>query len=217
MPNGGQNALGANWKAGDIMYRDLNSDGKINDGARTADDHGDLKRIGNSTPRYSFGLDIGANYKGFDFRVFLQGILKRDYFNSTEAFWGIRNGIWWSTGLEPHIDYYRNDSNHPLGQNLDSYYPRPIMGDNKNQYVQSKYLQDASYLRLKNLQIGYSIPTILSSKIGINKIRVYFSGENILTFTKVAKMFDPETIDGGLRGNVYPLFKTYSIGINITL
>jgi TonB-linked SusC/RagA family outer membrane protein len=217
LPNGGQNALGANWKAGDIMYNDLNNDGKINDGARTADDHGDLKMIGNSTPRYPFGLDIGANFKGFDFRAFFQGILKRNYFSSTEAFWGIRNGIWWSTGLEPHIDYYRDDPDHPLGKNLNSYYPRPIMGDNKNQYVQTKYLQDASYLRLKNLQVGYTLPSTLSSKIGITKIRAYFSGENICAFTNVAKMFDPETIDGGLAGNVYPLFKTYSVGINITL
>lgn len=218
LPNGGQNALGSNWEAGDIMFLDSNGDGKIDDGARTIDNHGDLKIIGNSTPRYSFGLDIGANWKGFDFRTFFQGILKRDYYHLSPAFWGVRNGIWWSTGLKPHTDYFRNNPEHPLGVNLDSYYPRPLFASGKNQWSQTKYLQDASYLRLKNLQIGYTIPSKLLTKAkGINKIRIYLAGENILTLTKTAKMFDPETIDGGVNGNIYPLYKTYSLGLNITL
>jgi len=218
LPEGGQNALGSNWEAGDIMFQDLNGDGKINDGSRTIDDHGDLKIIGNSTPRYSVGLDLGANWKGFDFRAFFQGILKRDYYPLTAAFWGIRSGIWWSTGLKPHEDYFRADADHQLGQNLDSYYPRPLFASGKNQWTQTRYLQDASYLRLKSLQLGYTLSPKLLSKInGINKVRIYIVGENLWTITKTPKMFDPETIDGGVNGNVYPLFKTYSLGLNITL
>lgn len=218
LPEGGQNALGSNWEAGDIMFKDLNGDGLIDDGSRTIDDHGDLKIIGNSTPRYSFGLDLGLNWKGFDTRVFFQGILKKDVFSMTPAFWGVRDGIWNSTGLKPHIDYFRDDETHPLGLNTDSYYPRPLFASGKNQWIQSRYLQDASYIRLKNIQIGYTLSTENRNILkGIDKMRVFISGENLFTLTRVGKMFDPETIDGGVYGNVYPLYKTYSVGINITL
>lgn len=84
--NGGQSALGQDWQAGDIMYSDLNEDGKIDAGARTLDNHGDLKRIGNSTPRYNVGIDLSADWKGFDFRMFWQGTLKRDYFQGSYYF-----------------------------------------------------------------------------------------------------------------------------------
>lgn len=216
LSNGGQNAFGSNWKAGDLMFEDVNGDGKVDGGAGTATDHGDLVLLGNNTPRYSIGLDLGADWKGFDLRMFFQGILKRDYFQNSYYFWGATGSIWNSTGLVEHTDYFRDDSNHPLGLNLDSYYPRPIF-NGKNQRAQSKYLQDASYIRLKNLQVGYTISPLLSETIGVRKIRAYVSGENIFTMTSMAKMFDPETIDGGWNGNVYPLSKVYSFGINITL
>ena len=73
LPNGGQDALGQDWTAGDIMYADLNGDGKISSGSETLSDHGDLSVIGNNTPRYLFGLDLNASWKGFDFRAFFQG------------------------------------------------------------------------------------------------------------------------------------------------
>ena len=100
LPNGGQNALGSDWRAGDIMYRDLNDDGKIDDGANTLDDHGDLKVIGNNTPRYLFGIDLSADWKGFDFRAFFQGVLKRDYLQGSYYFWGNREQMvvmWFSS------------------------------------------------------------------------------------------------------------------------
>src|SRR5690606_17145227 len=110
-----------------------------------------------------------------------------------------------SAGLTQHMDYFRSDPEHVLGQNLNSYYPRPlVVGASKNQAVQSRYLQDASYLRLKNLQIGYTIPKSIVQKIGLKNVRVYASGENLVTFTKMATMFDPETVDGGYKGSVYP-------------
>lgn len=92
--------------------------------------------------------------------MFWQGTLKRDYFQGSYYFWGAngRQGPWFSTALKGHDDYFRNDEASPLGTNLNSYYPRPLFNTDKNQQSQTKYLQDASYLRLKNLQIGYSLP-----------------------------------------------------------
>lgn len=217
LPNGGQNAIGDSWSAGDIMYVDINGDGKIDKGANTAGDHGDLSVIGNKTPRFPFSVDLSADWKGFDARMFFQGVMKRDYFQDSYFFWGFSGNEWWSTGFVEHEDYFRADSNHPLGQNLDSYYPRPIRWTSKNQQTQSRYLQNAAYVRLKNLQFGYTLPSNITKRIRIQKIRMFISGENLWTYTKLAKMFDPETIDGGKNGNgnAYPLSKVFSCGISV--
>jgi len=99
---------------------------------------------------------------------------------------------------------------------LNSYYPRPLF-NGKNQQTQTAYLQDASYIRLKNLQFGYTVPQTLTKKIAIDKIRIFVSGDNLWTLTKLAKMFDPETVDGGAsnNGNVYPLSTVYACGLSI--
>ena len=218
--NGGQSALGQDWQAGDIMYSDLNEDGKIDAGARTLDNHGDLIRIGNSTPRYNVGIDLSADWKGFDFRMFWQGTLKRDYFQGSYYFWGANGsqGYWFSTALKGHEDYFRNDESSPLGVNLDSYYPRPLLNTNKNQQCQTKYLQNAAYMRLKNLQIGYTLPRKIVQKMGVQNLRFFASGENLLTITDLVKFFDPETIESGsfAHGYAYPLSRTYAFGLNIT-
>jgi len=216
LPNGGQSPLGSQWGAGDVMYADLNGDGIINSGANTQDNPGDLRLIGNSTPRYTVGADINLDWKGFDFRAFFQGVMKRDYWQGSYFFWGATNNIWWSTGFVDHADYFRADANHPLGQNLNAYYPRPVFNSSKNQQTQSRYLLNAAYMRLKNLQLGYTLPQAITRKAAIQKLRVYFSGENLLTLTKMAKMFDPETVDGGSGGSVYPLSKVYSAGLSVT-
>lgn len=218
--NGGQSALGQDWQAGDIMYSDLNEDGKIDAGARTLDNHGDLKRIGNSTPRYNVGIDLSADWKGFDFRMFWQGTLKRDYFQGSYYFWGANGsqGYWFSTALKGREDYFRNDESSPLGVNLNSYYPRPLLNTNKNQQCQTKYLQNAAYMRLKNLQIGYTLPRKIVQKMGVQNLRFFASGENLLTITDLVKFFDPETIESGsfAHGYAYPLSRTYAFGLNIT-
>ena len=218
--NGGQSALGQDWQACDIMYSDLNEDGKIDAGARTLDNHGDLKRIGNSTPRYNVGIDLSADWKGFDFRMFWQGTLKRDYFQGSYYFWGANGsqGYWFSTALKGHEDYFRNDESSPLGVNLNSYYPRPLLNTNKNQQCQTKYLQNAAYMRLKNLQIGYTLPRKIVQKMGVQNLRFFASGENLLTITDLVKFFDPETIESGCfaHGYAYPLSRTYAFGLNIT-
>ncbi len=216
LPNGGQSAIGSQWAAGDIMYVDYNNDGKVDFGGNSESNSGDRHVIGNNTPRYRIGFDMGADYKGFDFRAFFQGILKRDYWTDSYLFWGATDVIWWSTGLTQHLDYFRNDPNSPLGVNLDSYYPRPAFGNNKNRQVQSRYIQNAAYLRLKNVQLGYTIPNMMSKRIGISKLRVFASGENLVTWTKLAKMFDPEMLDYNWVGNPYPLQKVISFGLSAT-
>jgi TonB-linked SusC/RagA family outer membrane protein len=212
----GQSFFGAQWGAGDIMYVDVNKDGKLDGGSGTFGDPGDVSKIGNNTPRYRFGLDLNLDYKGFDVRAFFQGVLKRDFWTSNYYFWGATSNKWFSTGLTEHLDYFRGDAANPLGQNLDSYYPRPVFGSDKNQEVQTGYLQNAAYLRLKNLQIGYTLPPGLTKRLGGQKFRVYASGENLVTWTKLAKMFDPETVDGGTDQSVYPLSKVLSLGLSVT-
>ena len=216
-----QTTLGSNWGAGDIMYRDLNNDGKISWGAWTLEDHGDTKKIGNSTPRYLFGIDLNAAWKGFDFRCFFQGVMKRDYWANARYFFGTFGyGRWYQVCIDGLQDYYRDENSWSVingfqEPNQDAYLPRAAYSD-KNEQIQTKYLQDASYIRLKNLQIGYTLPQSLTRKISIEKLRVYFSGENLWTGTSLRKQYDPETI-GTYYGNGYPLSSTYSFGLSITL
>ena len=216
LPNGGQTAIGSKWEAGDIMYKDLNGDGKISNGSNTLNDMGDLKLLGNSTPRFRTGITFNAAWKGLDFTMFWQGVLKRDYFPGGMVFWGTTgSGEWWSTAFVNHMDYFRTDSS-KLGANLDSYYPRPLF-NGKNQQTQTRYLQSAAYMRLKNLQIGYTLPRRISEKFFMQNLRVYLSGENLVTLTKLSRTMDPETAGVGQQGGtVYPLSRTYSIGVNIT-
>jgi hypothetical protein len=239
---GGQSAIYSSWGAGDIMYANIDGVDGISPGGRTLTDHGDLKVIGNSTPRYLFGIDLTADWKGFDVRAFFQGVGKRDVWNGSYFFWGATSGNWnsngdesgqdgdnirdggmWnSTALASHFDYFRDADtwsvkNGYSSENLDSYYPKIYFdGDNgKNRKVQTRYLQDASYIRLKNLQIGYTLPQTLTQKFKVNKLRVFFSGENLWTASKMIKLFDPESIDGGWNGSVYPLSKVLAFGLNI--
>lgn len=217
LPDGGQSAIGSNWQAGDIMYEDVNHDGKVDAGAWTVKDHGDQIIIGNTTPRFNFGLDLSLAWRGIDMRVFFQGVGKRDYFEDSKYFFGSRGWSKWGTMvLKQHLDYFRDDPDNPLGLNLNSYYPRPYLDSAKNVQWQTRYVQDASYMRLKNLQVGYTLPHEFSSKFHVDALRVYFSGENLLTFTRMTDLFDPETIGENDQGNVYPLTRTWSFGLSIT-
>ncbi|MBR4755731.1 MAG: TonB-dependent receptor [Bacteroidales bacterium] len=207
---------GSGWGAGDLMYKDLDGDGKVTIGSYTLDDHGDLKIIGNSTPRYNFGLTLDAAWRGFDMRAYLQGVGKRDYWCSGPYMFGTCGGMWQSAAFEEHWDFWRPEGDE-YGANLDAYYPKPTFnGNEKNQNVSTRYLQDASYIRLKNLQVGYTLPSRWTSHAGMSSVRVYASGENLFTLTRMTKVFDPETIGGDWGdGKVYPLMKTYSVGVNI--
>ena len=216
LPNGGQ-TIGSQWAAGDIMYKDLNNDGKIDAGSSTLGDPGDKKIIGNSTPRYRFGLTLDGSWKGFDLSLFFQGVAKRDYLLAGPYFWGAKNGQWHSVGFDYHWDFFRPEGD-PLGANVDSYYPRPLFDQGgKNQQDQTRYLQNAAYLRLKNLQLGYTFPKAWVNKIGLQHLRLYFSGDNLFTVTGLHGYYDPEALGdtGDKMGKVYPLSRTYSVGMNI--
>ena len=219
LPKGGQTAIGSKWEAGDIMYADINGDGKIDNGSNTLDDMGDLKKIGNNTPRFSTGITLDAQWKGFDFSMFWQGVLKRDFDpgENSMVFWGTTgSGQWWSTSFKDHMDYFRaEDTASPLGANVNAYYPRPLF-NNKNHKTQTAYLQNAAYMRLKNLQLGYTLPKSLINKIGLQNVRVYVSGENLLTITGLSDTMDPETAGIGKQGGtVYPLSRVYSFGLSV--
>lgn len=222
LPNGGQNELGSDWKAGDIMYADIDGNGKISTGSEVIGDSGDLQVIGNDLPRYLFGLDLNASWKGFDVRAFFQGVMKRDIWNgSRNTFGAIKSGRWYSAGIEAVSDYFRNEDSWSVKEgytqeNVNAFLPRPLYSD-KNVNTQTRYLQNAAYIRLKNLQIGYTVPVTITSRWGIQNLRIFFSGENLWTKSGVYKQYDPETITGGDSGIGYPLSRTVSFGLNITL
>lgn len=218
LANQDQSPVGSEWAAGDIMYKDLNGDGVIDKGSGVLGDTGDNSIIGNSTPRYKFSLDVDAAWKGIDFRMLWQGVAKRDYALGGPYFWGANYNMWQAAGFVEHMDYFRPEG-HEMGANLDGYYPRPIMSwrGSKNTQTQSRYLQNAAYMRLKNIQLGYTIPREFTKKYGIQKLRFYVSGENLITFTQMTNIFDPETIDGGWDdGKIYPLSQTISGGLSLT-
>ncbi len=227
LANVDQSSLGSNWAAGDIMYEDLDGDGKISEGSRTLDDHGDLKVIGNSTPRFFFGLDLTASWKGFDFRAFFQGVMKRDYWAGSSwggleyLFGGTNSGVWWATGITAVQDYFRNEDSWSVQNgyrdvNLDAWLPRPVESS-KNIQTQSRYLLNAAYMRLKNLQVGYTIPRSITNKWGISNLRVFFSAENLWTLTDMPEQFDPELIGtSASTNNGYPLSCTFSFGLNVS-
>ena len=218
LANVDQSGAGGNWGAGDIMYADLNGDHKISKGSDTLGEHGDKILLGNSTPRYNFGLNMDAQWKGFDLKVFFQGTLKRDYMPSSDAtmFWGAV-GYWQTNFFEPHMDYFRPaDTTSPLGANVDGYFPRPLESG-KNRLAQTRYVQDASYVRLKNVTLGYTLPSEWTKKFAVNNLRLFVSGENLLTITSLVDTFDPETIGvGNWDGCTYPLSQTFSFGLSAT-
>ena len=214
-----QSSRGTNWGAGDIMYADLDHNGKIDQGSNKLGDTGDYQIIGNSTPRFKFGVTLDAAWKGFDIRVFLQGIAKRDLWLDGNYFWGA-NGAgneWQATGFKEHWDFFRPEGD-PLGANLNAYYPRVNFGGGRNMAAQTRYLQNGAYMRLKNLQIGYTLPKAWTAKAGMSNVRVYLSGDNLATITSLSKIYDPEatgSMAGTGSGKLYPLQRVLSVGLNV--
>ncbi|TKG88381.1 SusC/RagA family TonB-linked outer membrane protein [Puteibacter caeruleilacunae] len=208
-----QSYISSKWQAGDIKYEDLNGDKKIDRGNNTLDDSGDLKVIGNSRPRYMYNANLSCSWKGFDLRMLWQGVGKRDVWLGNDVYFWLKPGLSQVVVLEEHMDHWTPD-------NPNAYYPRPYAGgagSSRNLQVQSKYLQDASYIRLKNLQIGYTIPKAKLKNFFIKEARVYASGENLLTFSPISSIYDPEAIQGSWgSGKMYPLTKNITIGAKIS-
>jgi TonB-linked SusC/RagA family outer membrane protein len=216
------------WQTGDLKYEDINGDGKVDNGTNTLDDHGDLSLIGNSNAHYIYGISAGVNYKGFDFSMLWRGVAKRDMFvdGKYNMYWGFRDDKR-SSIFSNHMDYYRDvpgeyyqgykegDAN----INTDAFWPRPYLDNQnlKNRKPSTRYLQDGSYVRLQNVQIGYTLNGKLLSKLKIQKFRVYLSGENLITITNIPKPIDP--IAGSSTfgvGKTYGADRIYSLGLTIT-
>ncbi|WP_316771085.1 TonB-dependent receptor [Pedobacter frigiditerrae] len=217
------------WYPGDIKLQDLNKDGFINVGKNTVNDPGDRKIIGNAAPRYTYGVSIGADWNNFFFSTFFQGVAKQDWYPSTETefFWGQYN--------RP----YNNIPTFHLGnmwtpENTNAYFPRTMSraaSSNTNRTLgvaQTKYLQNVAYIRMKNIQVGYNLPAKWVSKFKASSARIYFSGENLFTYTplyKITKTLDVENTvpaDQGFNsgatngdGYNYPLLKSYSLGLSL--
>ncbi|MCI7385355.1 MAG: TonB-dependent receptor [Bacteroides uniformis] len=209
---------------GDVKFQDLNGDGQINDGSRSIDDHGDVEKIGNTTPRFEYGLRLGASYKGFDASIFMQGVGNRKLWGAGFlAIPGFNTG----DGAMPQAiagDYWTEE-------NTNAFYPAACnMGGSNSGYnlqKQDRYLLDMAYFRIKNITIGYTLPSELTKKILINKARIYLACENFFTFDKLNGLpIDPEEISGysmfnsdnynsGRTGVGTPTMKNMSVGIQL--
>lgn len=207
---------------GDVKFKDLNGDGKINKGERTVSNHGDWKIIGNQSPQYMYGITGDVSWKGFSVSAFFQGVGKRDWYPSYGSmdFWG-QYTVWY--GIIPKSNLKNNWSLN--GNKADSYWPRyrgPMPYGDRELQPQTKYLQNVAYIRLKSLSINYSLPKQITDKIHFNQVQLYLIGQNIWTYSpmfKITKDIDPEVIEPGpsYDGNTYPMMKSFTFGIKLTL
>lgn len=182
---------------GDIKFLDINNDGVVNDYDRTY--------IGNPTPAWNFSMTNSFSYRNFDMQVFLQGVAGNDIYNANrvtlEGMYTVRNQT-------------KKVLNRWTGEGTSNSMPRAIYSDpNKNTRTSTRFIEDGSYLRLKNLTLGYTLPESLIKKASINSLRFYMSAQNLLTLTKYSG-FDPE-IQGGVDNSNYPLTRTISFGVDL--
>ena len=199
-----------NFGPGDIKYVDqltvdTNEDG-IPDEADGVINTSDQVIIGNTIPRFTFGLNLYGEFKGIDLTLFFQGVGKADGY-----VWGHSIASFYEGGTMPEIgkDYW-------TPENRDALFPRLAFNNSNNQQNSSFWLQDASYLRLKNVQLGYSFPKNIISKAGISKLRLYVSTDNVFTVSNFWEYFDVEAPVLSGYGNFYPIMRTTSIGIDLT-
>ena len=220
------------WQRGDVKYLDSNNDGKVDPGKGTLADHGDLKVIGNATPKYSFGINLNIGYKGFEVSALFQGVAKRDF-----AVAGAQYLYGSNSYFKGHLDHF--SAQHPNG-----YLPRLTDPDKDKKdfevnvgYNTTRYMLNAAYMRLKNLMISYTFKPQLLKNIGLNGLKVYFTCDNLFTISKLPKQFDPETLNqvnwivGGSakaapaltspltqngNGRVYPMNRNFVFGIDVT-
>lgn len=208
---------------GDMKFADLDNSGAIDYGSKTLTSHGDMKVIGNTTPRYTYSFNLSGDWNNFFMSAFFQGVGHQDWYPSSECiFWGQYN--------RP----YNNLPKWQLGKiwsedNLNAYLPR-YSGYNTplRSYSNDRYLQNVAYLRLKNLQLGYNIPKELVSKIKMENLRIYVSGENLFCWSPLYKWtrdIDVANINGSDRdltsgtsgdGQNYPIMKSMSLGVSFT-
>ena len=204
-----QSALGANWRAGDIQYSDLNGDGRITPGNNTLANPGDRRVIGNNTPRLSFGVNNNVSWKNFTLNAFFQGIWRREHWPSAG------NWTWFFPFNAGHVEkYFITDSWRE--DNRDAYFAQAHIStnDKKNIQPQTRFLQNAGYVRLKNLSLGYNLPFNLVNAIGFQNANVYFAGMNLWEYSPIRKPLDPETIYSGAIE--YPMQRIFTLGVQVT-
>ena len=213
-----QSFLGTRFtdKAGDLIFDDVDGSTKIDQGKGTLDDHGDLVRIGNSTPRYHYGITVNMAWMGFDFSMFWQGIGKQNIYP------GGNNMMFWGPYARAYSSFIPKDFPAKVWSenNRDAYFPRPV-ADLARSYAMSRpndrYLQNLAYCRLKNLTLGYTLPKSLTKKAYLEKVRLYFSGENLFITSKLKSDYiDPEQMMHDTNGRVYPFSKTFSFGLDVS-
>jgi hypothetical protein len=176
----------------------------ITPGKGTPDDRGDLVYLGTTNARYTYGFNAGAAWKGFDFSIFFQGALERKFLIREETLspiFGTADMPW-----TIHMDRWTPD-------NLDSFFPRMYQTSAHNFRPSDKWAQNGSYIRLKNAQIGYTLP--LKTKV-LQQVKFYVSGQDLWESTKVLKVFDPE-VGNNVDATAYPFYRTVSFGVNISL
>ena len=195
---------------GDIKYKDVNGDGVINDGDRVA--------IGATTkPNLIYGMGISAQWKGLDVNLHFQGAGKSTFFIDGPSVYAFSSGTWGNilSDLVENRWIDSSISNNPATENPNASYPRLSYGGSGNNFRQSTYwLRNGSYLRLKTLEIGYSLPKSMVNKIHFNSMRLFFIGTNLLTFSSF-KLWDPEL--GSSNGEKYPLAKMFTLGLSVNL
>ncbi len=210
----------ADLAPGDLKFADLNNDGVIDEGEYTLDNPGDLKVVGNSLIRMNYGITGGFDWSNFNFSFLLQGVGKHDFLPGRDDayMWSVYNRPY-NTVLTHIVDNYWTP------ENPDAYFPRlfgyAALGSGKQMIApQSRFIQDASYIRLKNVTLGYTLPRSFTRKIGIDRLNVYISGENLWEDTNMIMPVDPELLNVPGQtwgdGQNYPYQRTYSAGINVT-
>jgi len=204
---------------GDVKFVDLDGDNAITWGKETIDDPGDRKIIGNTSMRYPYSFNLRADYRGFDVRAFFQGVGKRNWYPmyNFHDFWGVYTDFY-SAPIVANRDHWTEE-------NPNAFFPRlkPSVASSTAELgtPQTRYLQDVSYLRFKNLTIGYSLPAQLMKNWFISNARVYASAENIFTFNHLdVGGIDPETVNLSDQSNlynkgIYPMQKVYTIGLSV--
>ena len=209
-----------NQNPGDIRYADLDGDGEISPGSSTLSDPGDRKIIGNSRKRYQFGITGNITYKNFDFSVFINGVGKCDlwpYINLNNR--DDVNFIFWPYS-DQYAPLYKNQLDYWTPENTDAYYMRNYYGATGNtkysRNTQTKYLLNGAYIRLKNVELGYTLPKRLSEKLFINYARLFVSVENLLKFDHLPKGMDNEVTTTYNTGGVYPYYRKFNFGVNIS-
>lgn len=185
---------------GDIRYVDQDGDGKISA-------PNDLVHLGSTMPRYEFGINMGGSWRDIDFSLLIQGVGKRDFYLTHHAVAPFAD-TWGNYSYTLHNDYW-------TPENPNALLPRHYTGTRHNYQHSSHWLQNAAYARLKNLQVGYTLKKDITKKFGAEKLRIYFSGENLFEVSKLLKDYDPELTTA--HGYMYPMMRNFSFGINLTL